>query len=149
MGKLTPLRPMRKRDNANIPTLKARRRQMRHDGTAAEAVLWKFLQRRQLLGKKFRRQYSIGSYILDFFCFECDLAIELDGAPHFRDSLNDEYDLRRAEFLKEQGIRVIRFENKRLYQDVQAVLAEIREAVRSQERSAHPGRPFRLVDGED
>ena len=67
----------------NTPPLKNRRRELRNNPTPAEAILWKYLQRRQILGKKFRRQYSIGRYIVDFFCVECDIAIELDGAPHF------------------------------------------------------------------
>src|SRR5262245_36849781 len=69
----------------NTPPLKTRRRELRNNPTPAETILWKYLQRRQILGKKFRRQYSIGRYIVDFFCVECDIAIELDGAPHFGD----------------------------------------------------------------
>jgi very-short-patch-repair endonuclease len=57
------------------------------------------LQRRQILGKKFRRQYGIGRYIVDFFCVECDIAVELDGSPHFS-HLGAEYDGERAAFLK-------------------------------------------------
>jgi len=100
---------MAKRDLhlTNTPPLKARRKELRNNPTAAEAVLWNYLRRRQLLGKKFRRQYSIGRYIVDFFCFECDFAIELDGAPHFRE-LRDDYEAERTAFLRGQGIQVIR-----------------------------------------
>src|SRR5438309_9087686 len=62
-----------------------RRKEMRNSGTAAEAMLWKHLQRRQILGKKFRRQEGIGPYIVDFYCPECRVIVELDGAPHFEE----------------------------------------------------------------
>jgi very-short-patch-repair endonuclease len=113
----------------NIPPLKARRRELRNNPTAAEAILWKHLQRRQLLGKKFRRQYSIGRYIVDFFCFEYDLAVELDGAPHFRE-LGAKYEGERTAFLQGVGIELIRFENKIVYENIEAVLETIREAIR-------------------
>jgi very-short-patch-repair endonuclease len=112
----------------NIPPLKARRRELRNNPTSAEAALWQYLRRHQILGKKFRRQYSIGRYIVDFFCVECDIAIELDGAPHFRE-LGAEYDAERTAFLREQGIEIIRFENRVVHQNIEAVLETIREAV--------------------
>ena len=114
----------------NIPPLKARRRELRNNPTPAEAALWQYLRRRQILGKRFRRQYSIGRYIVDFFCVECDMAIELDGAPHFQE-LEAEYDGERTAFLREQGIEIIRFENRVVHENVEAVLETIREAVRN------------------
>ena len=77
--------------STNIPPLKARRKELRSNPTPAEAILWKHLQRRRMLGKKFRRQFSISRYIVDFFCVDCGIAIELDGAPHFRE-LRTEYE---------------------------------------------------------
>src|SRR4030095_2147677 len=122
----------------NIPPPGNRRRELRNNGTAAEAVLWKYLQRRQLLGKKFRRQHSINRYVVDFFCVECDIAIELDGAPHFLE-LGREYEAERTRFLEAEGIVILRFENRILYQNIEAVLETIREAVRKRE-AAHPCR---------
>jgi len=123
---------MAKRDLnlVNTPPLKARRRELRNNPTAAEATLWKHLQRRQILGKRFRRQYSIGRYIVDFFCFECDIAIELDGAPHFGE-LGAEYDGERTAFLQSEGVRILRFENRIVHQNIEAVLDTIKEAIRS------------------
>jgi very-short-patch-repair endonuclease len=118
----------------NFPQYKARRRELRNDPTAAEAILWRYLQKRQLLGRKFRRQCSIGRYIVDFFCPECDLAIELDGAPHFGE-LGEEYEAQRAAFLKEMGFEVIRFENRIVAHNIEAVLETIREAIRSRSGS--------------
>ena len=79
----------------NIPPLKTRRRELRNAPTAAEVVLCKHLQRRQLLGKKFRRQHSIGRDVVDFFCTECNLAIELDGVPHYQ-ILREDYEAERT-----------------------------------------------------
>ena len=123
----------------NIPPLKARRRELRNNSTAAEAILWKYLRRRQLLGKRFRRQYSIGRYIVDFFCVECDLAVELDGAPHFQE-LRTEYEPERTAFLQALGIELIRFENRIVYQNIEAVLETIREAIRKRSGFDLPGR---------
>src|ERR1051325_11361720 len=121
---------MAKRDlsSTNIPPLKARRKELRNNPTAAEAILWKHLQRRRLLGKEFRRQFSISRYIVDFFCVECGIAIELDGAPHFRE-LKVESETRRTEFLRELGIKIIRFENRMVHENIEAVLETIREAI--------------------
>jgi very-short-patch-repair endonuclease len=118
----------RDRNTVNIARFKNRRRELRTDGTAAEAVLWKFLQRRQLCGKKFRRQFGISRYILDFFCPECCLAVELDGAPHFS-AFRDDYDFRRTKYLESLGIRVIRFENRLVFEDIEGVLETIRLAI--------------------
>jgi len=120
----------------NIPPLRNRRKELRNNGTAAEAVLWKHLQGRQLLGKKFRRQHSISRYIVEFFCVECDIAIELDGARHFSE-LGEEYDAERTRFLEAQGIVILRFENRSLFTLRQC--STIREAVRKREAD-HPGR---------
>src|SRR5262245_50658510 len=79
----------------NAPQLKERRKELRNSSTAVEAILWKNLQNRKVAGKKFRRQLSMGPYIVDFFCPECKLAIELDGAPHFEE-LAQEYDAKRT-----------------------------------------------------
>lgn len=94
----------------NLPALKTFRRELRNDLTPAEAKLWTHLQHRQLEGRKFRRQHSVGPYILDFFCAAESLAIELDGESH-----NSEYaalrDHERDVFLRSTGILVLRFEN--------------------------------------
>ncbi len=63
--------------------LKTFRKKLRNHSTSAEAVLWTYLKHRQLDGRKFRRQYSIGNYIVDFYCAEEQLVIELDGEDHF------------------------------------------------------------------
>ena len=96
--------------HTNRPELKALRKDLRNHATPAEAVLWKMLKGRQLHGRKFRRQHSIGRYILDFYCPEAKLAVELDGDVH-ADPLRWEADTRRQQELEERGLRVARFSN--------------------------------------
>jgi very-short-patch-repair endonuclease len=105
----------------NKQALKSKRKQLRNSLTPAEASLWKSLQRSQVGGKKFRRQHSVGNYILDFYCPECRLAVELDGQGHFN-SMASEYDYRRSEYLKKLNIRVLRFENRLVFENLRGVL---------------------------
>ena len=106
------------------------RRQLRRAGEAAEAVLWKCIKSRQILGYKFRRQFSVGSYILDFYCPELKLCIELDGAGHYTMD-GAKYDKQRSDYLfKEYGIKVLRFENRDLYYNLEGVLNEITSYLR-------------------
>ena len=111
----------------NIRPLKARRRELRNQPTVAEAVLWKHL-RKQALGKKFRRQYSIGRYVVDFYCVQSRLAIELDGAPHYS-LLRQEYEAQRTALLESHGVRILRFENRIVFENLEAVLETIREGL--------------------
>jgi very-short-patch-repair endonuclease len=67
----------------DLPKYKPVRRALRTDGTPAEAALWTLLKRRQLQGRRFRRQHSVRPYVLDFYCPEERLAVELDGSVHF------------------------------------------------------------------
>jgi len=113
----------------NSRSNKEKRSNLRNNATAAEAVLWTYLQHRKLLGKKFRRQSSVGPYIVDFYCVECRLVIELDGAPHFAANA-DTYDQQRTEYLEEAGLKVIRFENKDVKDNIEFVLETIKQGLR-------------------
>jgi len=112
----------------NTRSSKKFRKELRNSLTAAEAVLWLNLKGRQLRAKKFRRQVSIGRYIVDFYCPDCRLVIELDGERHFS-LMMDEYEAQRTKYLAGQGLRVIRFENQELYENLEGVLEAIREAL--------------------
>ena len=103
-----------------------RRKSLRKKLTAAEATLWTLLKKEQLEGRKFRRQHSVGNYILDFYCPTERLAIELDGAHHFTDKGSD-YDEQRTNYLNTLRIQVIRFENEEVFQSPEGVLAEIKK----------------------
>jgi very-short-patch-repair endonuclease len=119
----------------NKPALKPFRKKLRKRLTPAEATLWKFLQRSQLEGRKFRRQHSVGNYILDFYCPEEKLCVELDGAGHFTDA-GIEYDKERTAYLNSLNINVVRFENKMVFKSLEAVLEEIKSNFRNATPSA-------------
>ena len=110
----------------NQKELKEKRKELRSNSTSAEAVLWSMLKGKQIEGKRWRRQFSIGYYILDFYCPEIKLAIELDGNEHYTviGKFNDE---RREEYLKSLGITIIRFENKDIWYSTEHVIETIRE----------------------
>ncbi len=109
----------------NISYLKEKRKYLRKRLTASEATLWRILKTKSL-GAKFRRQHSIGNYILDFYCKSHLLAIELDGANHFTEAglTNDK---KRDEYLNSLGIRVIRIENKHVFERTDYVIRLIEE----------------------
>ena len=109
----------------NRKHLKSVRRKLRSHLTPAEAKLWKYLQHGQLQGRKFRRQHSIGPYIVDLYCPGERLVIELDGAVH-DDAQSWQRDELRSAFLRKQGLRVIRFENHEVMENLEGVLAQIR-----------------------
>lgn len=99
-------------------------RSLRVDQTRAERTLWHHLRGGRLRGFKFRRQHPLQNYIADFYCYECKLVIELDGAGHvIREQA--EYDRRRSEELGLYGIRVIRFTNEEVRTNLPWVLNEI------------------------
>jgi very-short-patch-repair endonuclease len=121
----------------NLPQLKERRRQLRNALTPAEALLWKNLQRSQVGGRKFRRQHSVGPYVVDFYCPACRLAVELDGEGHF-DSTRSEYDVKRMRFLERQGIRVLRFENRQVFESLEEVPTAIQVHLKGRSSSGSP-----------
>ena len=121
----------------NQEHLKPTRRELRNNFTPAEAALWCCLRGKKLAGRKFRRQHSIGNYIVDFYCPQEKLAIELDGAGHFT-STGIEMDQDRENYLETLNIRVLRFENKEVFLDLDGVLDRIRSyfTIPSKEESA-------------
>lgn len=109
----------------NLPHLTQLRKNLRKDATDAENVLWQLLRNGAVDGRKFRRQYGVGNYILDFYCVSEKLAIELDGAGHFTTE-GKAYDMERTAYLKECGIRELRFENHIVINEPEEVLKAIR-----------------------
>ena len=104
-----------------MDTALARRRALRGLSTDAERLLWRLLRMRQLLGLKFRRQHPVGHYIVDFYCADRRLAVELDGGQHFTvEGLA--YDRRRTAYLAGRGIHVLRFTNSELFENTEGVL---------------------------
>ena len=112
----------------NRPELITRRKELRNGATPAETKLWSMLQHSNLGGYKFRRQHSVGSYILDFYCPSERLAIELDGDSHFTDDAM-EYDRIRTDYLNALNITVLRFLNTDVYDNLNAVCEKILEEI--------------------
>ena len=101
------------------------RAKLRRNLTPAEAALWNCLKGSQLDGRKFRRQYGLGKYVLDFYCPSERLAVELDGSTHFGVA-DVHYDNERRRFIEHFGIKVIRFDNKLVFKETVWVLDTIR-----------------------
>jgi very-short-patch-repair endonuclease len=106
--------------------LKPLARQKRHEPTPAENQLWQRVRNRQIKGAKFRRQHVIERFIVDFYCAEVRLLVEIDGPIH---EYTPEEDALRQEFLEALGFRMLRFSNEMVFQQMEAVLAEIGAAV--------------------
>ena len=110
----------------NLHSLKPVRKHLRHNTTSAEATLWTILKNKQVSDYKFRRQHSVGKYVLDFFCPLLQLAIELDGESH-ADLINIARDADRDDWLKQQGITVFRYENCRVFEYPEVIKKDILE----------------------
>jgi very-short-patch-repair endonuclease len=111
-----------------------KRRQLRNSMPDAEVILWSRLQGRQLLGCKFRRQYSVGSFTIDFYSVEVKLGVELDGDSHFQPGAA-EYDRKRQQFIESFGIRILRILNTDIYENLDGVLEMIaREILETREQ---------------
>jgi very-short-patch-repair endonuclease len=108
----------------NSPCMKNRRKELRKNTTPAEQRLWRILRNRNLAGHKFRRQHSVGPYVLDFYCPAHKLAIELDGDTHFNDEA-EEYDKNRTNYLNSMGIKELRFLNTDVFQNLDGVSEKI------------------------
>lgn len=106
-----------------------RRRDLRSKSTVSERILWNELRNNQL-GEKFKRQYSIMNYVVDFYCHKAKLAIEIDGDIHklFSSQIYDKY---RTEYLKSLGIRESGFNNSEIQQDISKVLYKIKTHIPS------------------
>ena len=107
---------------------KALRRHLRNDMPPAEVLLWSKLRGKQLLGRKFRRQFSVGPYRLDFYCPELKLAVELDGDSHFTNAAIQR-DLERQKWVESFGIRFVRFTNADDYENLDGVLEVLATAI--------------------
>ena len=115
-------------------------RELRKEQTSQEQLLWKYLRGRRFEDFKFRRQHSMGSYILDFYCPTAKLAIELDGGQHNLES-QKKYDQARERFLAQNGIRVLRFWNIDFTKDFSLILEEIYSALKQSSDKGSPGSP--------
>lgn len=104
--------------------LKSNSRQLRKNQTDCEALLWYRLRRKCLFGIQFYRQRPIGNYIVDFYAPQVKLVVELDGSQHFEES-QIAYDTRRDEYLAQQGLTVLRFNNAQMLRETEGVMDTI------------------------
>ncbi len=108
----------------NNPDKKNFRKSLRKTQTEAERKIWNCVRNKKLLGLKFFRQYSVGDYILDLYCPFCRLAIEVDGGQHSREA-DKSHDKLRTEFLNENHIKVLRFWNNEVLNNIDGVIQVI------------------------
>jgi very-short-patch-repair endonuclease len=109
------------------PTILKHARELRREMTPQERKLWHCLRGKRLCRIKFRRQHPMDRFILDFFCYEHKLAIEIDGHSHYELG-QQAYDQARTDWLAGRGIRVIRFTNRDVDTNLEGVLSEIAQA---------------------
>lgn len=114
----------------NPKNTKAKRRYLRNNMTEAEIKLWSALKGRTLCNKKFRRQHGIGKYVVDFYCPEVKLAVEVDGESHYHQH-GRKHDERRTEFLNSLDIKVVRFTNDQILYELDGVLIVLEKELTS------------------
>ncbi|MDY8134982.1 endonuclease domain-containing protein [Aquimarina sp. 2201CG5-10] len=114
------------------PKLKELARQLRNNSTKSEVLLWQKLKRKQMYGYDFHRQKPIDNYILDFFCHELMLGIEIDGYSH---QLIEVYnkDVRKERKMNSLGIKILRFTDQQVFQDMFNVLLVIEDYIQNHE----------------
>ncbi|MEA3494092.1 MAG: endonuclease domain-containing protein [Candidatus Margulisiibacteriota bacterium] len=101
-----------------------KRRRLRHSMTEAEKLLWDRIRKRKINGYKFRRQYSIGGFIIDFYSPDLKTAIEVDGGYHLEEDQKI-YDKERQYIFESIGIKVLRFTNNEIFSDINQVVEKI------------------------
>lgn len=112
-------------------------RQLRKNMTSQERKLWSIIRERRFFGCRFRRQFPIGSYIVDFVCREKKIIIEIDGGQH-NEKQNIEYDNKRTEFLKSEGFQVIRFWNNDVDSNMDGVYERLKEVFKIDDKITPP-----------
>ncbi len=115
----TPMRPLH-----DAPFMRDRRRALRRRQTPSEVRLWQVLRDRQTGGWRFRRQHSVGPYVLDFYCVAARVGVEVDGGIHARPEVAA-YDAARTAWLADRGVRIVRVPNAAVLRDAGAVADEI------------------------
>lgn len=106
----------------NSKNLASMRKSLRNNMPQSERILWYYLKGKNIKNYKFRRQYSVGNYILDFYCPKVRLAIEIDGNTHFVDDTALAYNQKRDIFLNEHNIHVIHFTNSDIIENIEVII---------------------------
>jgi very-short-patch-repair endonuclease len=116
---------------------KEKRRRLRNDMPSAENVVWSRLRRKLVCGNKFRRQYSVGPFVIDFYCPSLKLAVEIDGESHYAIGAND-HDEQRQAFIESFGISFLRFTNRDVYDNLTGVMETITRVAEAATRNSGP-----------
>ncbi len=114
--------------NYNILKLKDTRKSLRKKQTKPEDIFWNKVRAKNFYGLKFRRQHSIWRYVLDFYCNEFKLWVEIDWDNHFEEN-TIQYDKIRTEFLKSNWIKVVRFTNLDIMNNIEWVLIDLKNKI--------------------
>ena len=114
----------------NKTSEKVNRKKLRVNSTEAENILWEYLRSKKLDELKFKRQYSIDHFVVDFYCPRLKLAIELDGKIHLKEEVKN-HDENRDGYLSEFGIRILRIKNEVVLNDVEKVLKLIEQEIKN------------------
>ena len=112
------------------PQLKSNARTLRKNMTDSELKLWSRIRRKQMFGLQFYRQRPIGNYIVDFYCPQAQLVLEVDGSQH-ANGLMLKKDNYRDSYLKQQGIKILRFDNLQVLNQLDAVIEKVYRSIAS------------------
>ena len=115
------------------PDIFQKAKELRNNETKAEKILWEHLKQNKIPGFKFRRQHPIDIFIVDFYCHKLKLVIEVDGVIHDKEEIK-KYDEGRTAELEECGLKILRFSNEEIFNDIENVLNKIYELCNKQER---------------
>ncbi|MCI0835550.1 MAG: endonuclease domain-containing protein [Chloroflexi bacterium] len=113
-------------------------RSLRRNQTRAELELWWAMRSSQIDGAKFKRQFPIGPYVVDFICHEARLVVEVDGGQH---ALMEREDVIRTEYLKQKGLSVVRFTNLEVLKNLEGVVSVIIESLAARARHSPSPKP--------
>ena len=119
------------------PKLKLIARKLRNQSTLSEVLLWRYLKGKQIKGYDFHRQKPIDNYIVDFYCPDLQLAIEIDGCSH--DENKENYDIHRQKRLESLGVKFLRFSDYNVKHNIEAVLMRICEWIETHPNPSQEG----------
>ena len=125
---------------SNHPITKEYRQLLRKTSTHTERILWKYLRNKQLDGYKFRQQHGFGPYVMDFYCPSLRLCVEVDGEVHDLPECKEK-DEERTAFLHDNRIKILRFRNEEIEENIVNVLNKIRDYIKNDIQSFKPPTP--------
>jgi len=122
-----------------------KRKRLRNNATKAERILWRYIKNSQIENSKFRRQYSIDQFVIDFYCAEIKLAVEVDGNSHLsKDQIP--YDIERQNYIKSFRIHFLRFSNDEVYNNIDSVLTQISNKIKALKNTSPESPPWQGGD---